>query len=75
MGVGDGGWGANLAKAHWEVGLNLETRGGVGEAIDPLRPKKPISLEPNVGLTSNQAANLSFYVVYRSMYKNDPYVP
>ena len=69
MGVGGQTWLRRIGK--WDLTLKR----GVGEAIDPLRPKKPISLEPNVGLTSNQAANLSFYVVYRSMYKNDPYVP
>ena len=38
-----------------------------GGTIDPSRIKKAISLVPNVGLNANQAVNLSFYVVYRSM--------
>ena len=43
--------------------LNLVRWGG-GQ-ICPLRIKKAISLEPNVGLTSNQAVNSSFSVVWR----------
>ena len=39
-----------------------------GGQICPLRIKKAISLEPNVGLTSNQAVNSSF-LLCRGLFK------
>ena len=45
--------------------INPQTPGGGPNG--PQQIKNVISLEPNVRLTSNQAVNLSFYIVLRSI--------
>ena len=44
----------------------LNSKRGVGGNL-PIENQKDIYLEPNAGLTSNQAVNLNFSVVLRSM--------
>ena len=51
---------------HCAMHLNSQSVGG--GAIGPSRIQKAISVEPNVGLTSNQAVNLSF-PLSRGLYK------
>ena len=64
-----------LSSGLRAVDKNINPNPAGGGHISPPVFQKIISLEPNVGLTSDQAVNSSFSVVQRSIKKIDQFGP